>query len=444
MRALVALGLALAATAAAAPSVARDCPDGAVLVLGDGGRPRACRPLPAPPAPSAGDDAVYRYAIALHHDAQVRRRLAQAGAPPDARLLDGARRQYGRAADAYGRFLDGCAPPAARYQVRFFRAEALYFAGRFAEAADAYEAVRDSADGDQYRVDAAYDAARAREEVVRAAQAAGAPSPPVPTPSTVRAPVAPLPMPAEVQRLLAAWDAYARVGGAPSRFAAKAAELELRWLHWRALGERIARLTPPPCADGELADALAPMAATVAAVDDSFGAREWLARLAACRPPPPAPSPMRAAERLFAEKKYEEAARAYLDLVDRDPDDRSGHDDLLLHNAAVALEQLGRFDAAARVYQRIVDEIGGRLAGEARFRVAVCREKAGDLAAAEAVFLEVGSDARFRGSRFRDDALFNAGVLAKRRGDRAEAARRFRIYQRRVSDGGGGRDARTR
>ena len=81
------------------------------------------------------------------------------------------------------------------------------------------------------------------------------------------------------------------------------------------------------------------------------------------------------ADALFADKKYEEAAELYVEIVDRDP---HGEDaDKALNNAAVAYENVKRYAGGDALYERIVNEYpNSKFVDDALFRTAVSYQKA--------------------------------------------------------------------
>jgi len=60
------------------------------------------------------------------------------------------------------------------------------------------------------------------------------------------------------------------------------------------------------------------------------------------------------ADKLFADKQFEEAAAMYVQIVDSDPKNEDA--DKALNNAAVAYENVKRFAAATKLYERIVND----------------------------------------------------------------------------------------
>src|SRR5213076_11118 len=133
------------------------------------------------------------------------------------------------------------------------------------------------------------------------------------------------------------------------------------------------------------------------------------------------------ADQLFADKKYEEAAALYVQIVDQDP---KGDDaDKALNNAAVAYENVKRFAAATRLYERIVTEYPtSKFVDDALFRTAVSYQKAFEFERAEVSYLRLAEDKRFAASPHRTDALYNAAIIHENDQNYSKAADLFKKY----------------
>lgn len=135
----------------------------------------------------------------IHHQrAQQLRHRADA----DRRASAEARREYARAIDAYRRYAEAHPNHPSTYAIRYDLADALYWSGRWTEAAEAYAAVRDS------RVDDRHFARAARRVVESHARAAEA--------ARVTLPETPAAEPREVPE--------------PLRRVARAREIYVRWV----------------------------------------------------------------------------------------------------------------------------------------------------------------------------------------------------------------------
>ena len=133
------------------------------------------------------------------------------------------------------------------------------------------------------------------------------------------------------------------------------------------------------------------------------------------------------ADALFAEKRYEEAAKVYVEIVDRDP---HGEDaDKALNNAAVGLRErqaLRGGDQAVRAHRQRVSDV------EVRRRRAVPHR--GQLPEGVRVrqggrrYQRLAEDKRFAASTHRTDALYNAAIILENDQNYAKAAELFKRY----------------
>jgi tetratricopeptide (TPR) repeat protein len=130
---------------------------------------------------------------------------------------------------------------------------------------------------------------------------------------------------------------------------------------------------------------------------------------------------------LFADKKFEEAAKLYVQIVDADP---KGEDsDKALNNAAVAYENVKRFAAATRLYERIVTEYPtSKFVDDALFRTAVSYQKGFEFDKAVVSYQRLAEDKRFAQSTHRTDAVYNAAVILENDQNYPKAAELFRRY----------------
>src|SRR5262249_49182216 len=133
------------------------------------------------------------------------------------------------------------------------------------------------------------------------------------------------------------------------------------------------------------------------------------------------------ADKLFNDKKYEEAAALYVQIVDSDPKNEDA--DKALNNAAVAYENVKRFAAATRLYERIVTEYpNSKFVDDALFRTAVSYQKAFEFDKAVVSYLRLAQDARFASSTHRTDAIYNSAVILENNQDYGRAADLFQKY----------------
>ncbi len=130
---------------------------------------------------------------------------------------------------------------------------------------------------------------------------------------------------------------------------------------------------------------------------------------------------------MFADKKFEEAAALYVQIVDADP---KGEDsDKALNNAAVAYENVKRFAAATRLYERIVSEYPtSKFVDDALFRTAVSYQKGFEFDKAVVSYQRLAEDKRFAASTHRTDSVYNAAVILENDQNYPKAAELFRRY----------------
>ncbi|MEO6954491.1 MAG: tetratricopeptide repeat protein, partial [Polyangia bacterium] len=133
------------------------------------------------------------------------------------------------------------------------------------------------------------------------------------------------------------------------------------------------------------------------------------------------------ADQLFADKKFEEAAALYVQIVDADP--KGDDSDKALNNAAVAYENVKRFVAATKLYERIVTEYPqSKFVDDALFRTAASYQKGFEFDKAVVSYLRLAQDPRFAASTHRTDAVYNAASILENDQDYAKAAELFRRY----------------
>lgn len=150
------------------------------------------------------------------------------------------------------------------------------------------------------------------------------------------------------------------------------------------------------------------------------------------------------AEKAMAEKRYEEAAQKYIELVQRDPKNKFAA--LALNNAAVAYEAVRKFDAATKLYERVYNDFPkDPLASYALYRVAVNSERFFEFEKAVQNYLAFYD--RFATKPTPDelkqldfayaekgaDALLNAAVLLENMQKYQDAARRYEEFSKKYS-----------
>ncbi|MCB9552598.1 MAG: tetratricopeptide repeat protein, partial [Myxococcales bacterium] len=402
------------------------------------------------------EQAILEAATWHHARAQALRPDGEAG---DAAAADEARREYALAAVGYQNYLAQYPDAQNAYQIGWFAADALFYAGRYADAAAAYAAVRDDDRGTEYTEPAAFSAILAREQEVRRLIAEGrldprpslldAPPAPPEAPAAGAEPeddgalrvIQPEPIPPPVAELIAAREAWLDRGltneAEPERgavIAYKAGETWFdyrhhdnarKWFAWvlqRHPGSELARLAAANIIDTfRQTNDWQKMAEWAEIIADAGLGRDFDAEIDTLK----VGALFKAAERLFADERYEEAAAEYIRLVAENPDNR--YADAALNNAAVAYEKTRRFESATRTYERIYrDYPQSEYAEKALYRVGVNAERFYDFDRAIATHLQLVDD--YPDSESRADALYRAALLLERTRRYREAAAAYERY----------------
>ena len=251
-------------------------------------------------------------------------------------------------------------------------------------------------------------------------------------------------MPEEVERLQKAYDVFAqRVpnSGRVPTMSYKAAEVYYRYLHWDEARPRLEQIVTKYCKDDMGYNAGNAILVSYTIEKNLDKIEEWANRLKAANCGTAAVAmknqadltklglgvKFQKADKLFADKQYEEAAKQYVQIVDADPKNEEA--DKALNNAAVAYENVKRFAAATKLYQRIVDEYpSSKFVDDALFRTAVSYQKAFEFDKAVKSYLALATGSKFASSSHRTDALYNSAVIQENNQAYAEAADLFQKY----------------
>ena len=334
--------------------------------------------------------------LALRQTAQFHHQLAQelkqrAGTEGDPALLVQAAAEYQHAASSYAAYLRRYPSSRDAYELTFFYAETLFYSGRFLEAADQYQAVRDNEEKSKYREIAAYSTVKSIEKSIETEVAAGRISKLAlsgdveaveeqggsgeSSNEVVR--VTPKPVPPLVMRWVASIDTYVKAGlnrpkddTAQGNLAYQAAEMLHRFKHYDESRKRFAEIIDNYPGTDIAAYAAANIINSFKEENDWASIESWAqviankkigkgedaARLQEEIRVFKLGAQFQRAEQLLSEKKYLPAAREFERLVD----DNEGRDvkfaDKALYNAAVAYQQVHHYDSAARIFERIVTE----------------------------------------------------------------------------------------
>ncbi len=366
-------------------------------------------PLEQRRAEQLAEEAVVAAAIYHHENAQRLRRLGVQD--QDFELIRQAQEQYGLAAKAYRGYIQRYPNSPQAYDLQYNLADALFWSENYEEAAREYAAVRDSNLDDKYLSESARRVVESLKRLVDMAVERNElelrEEPPAPTGTPPR--VSPVAMPQLVQRLAQARELYlARVDDARDTEKVRASYaynntlLLYQYGYWSHAKDRFTRIYLEHCA-GPNADEtgrvawlnLRNMAVTLNQVEEverlgndlrdracTFSPAGKPASDVDCTDPKNAEEPQclagadltniqyKKAVDVFvkAEKAsgaeqvrlYEESATLLVQAVDDEPNHPQAP--LALEKAAIALERTSRFESAARLYARIIDEVGPRKA----------------------------------------------------------------------------------
>ncbi len=344
--------------------------------------------------------------------------------------LDLARRsiaEYAKAAKAYADYLDRYPQSPKRYEVEFFRAEALYYAGEYVEAARTYARVRDDEHNRRYRADAGFSVISSLEQAIGAAvdagrlpqkaKVAGVPQvqevelPPEQADKPVRA--TPEPIPPLVRSWIDAIDRFIALDlhreGDPQaqpKLAYQAAEMHYRFRDFEALRARLEAILKRWPTSEVAGSAVALILNSYKEENDWENIRKWASIMKEKKLGSPEEqaqlseairvfelgAQFKTAEQLLGEKKYIEAAREFERLADQ-PGVKFA--DKALYNAAMAYIQVKHYESASKAFEKILTE------------------------------------ERFRQSPFRELALFQVGENSRKFFNFAKAISAFRaLYQK--------------
>ena len=355
------------------------------------------------------EEAVVSTAIIQHQQAQqLRRRCVE---EQEIALCEEAQKEYALAATAYLQYINAYPNNPQAYELRFNLADAFYWSERYGEAAEQYALVRDSNLDDKFFSLAARMAVEAAKRQVEIEEKSGAlkirTEPPAPQGSPPQ--VQPIKMPESLERLARAREVYlARVDEAHDKekvrdaYAYNNTLLLYMYGYWDLARERFYAIYAARCKGehgdetGQVAwlnlrniavalnqsDEVRRLGADLGERACTFSADGKAVAAVDCNKKENADQPMclagsdltnlryRDAVDIFSRAEaakgeeqrllYEQAATELVKAVNDEPDHPQAP--LALEKAAIALERTSRFESAARLYQRIVDEVGPRKA----------------------------------------------------------------------------------
>jgi TolA-binding protein len=447
-------------------------------------------------AEQLSEDALIGAAVNHHQRAQQLRR--QCVENQDLELCNQAQVQYGLAAKAYRGYIQRYPNNPQAYELQYNLADALYWSQSYEEAAREYAAVRDSNLDDTYLSIAARLVVESMKALVDQQVKTGQMQLRTEPPATEGTPahVAQIPMPELLQRLAAAREMYlARVDDAHDsehvresyfynntlllylygywdfardRFlvtydthckGAKADETgQVAWFNLRNMAVTLGRSDEVRQLGKDLEVrqcTFTPEGTAVAAIDCTKAENREKPRCLAGADITnlryrDAVDIFARAETAPADQQralYERAATELVKAVNDEPNHPQAP--LALEKAAIALERTSRFESAARLYQRIVDEVGPRkgstpeeqaqfdaIAGNAYFRLAYNANRFFDYDRAVENYRVLADSERFAKSttpavvEWREGALINAAKILEYQQQYERAAQ----YYKRAAD----------
>lgn len=300
-------------------------------------------------------------ATAVDHQSRAQQ-LRTEGREPEAK------REYEIAARAYAAYLDRFPNTQSSYEYRYNYADSLYYSDQFVEAAKQFAVVRDSNLDNRLQADAAEGVVSALEDYAEIEAAAGRYTlPEMPKDPTV-GPFEAVELPALARALQDGYDRYVELKGDSEDAAEqlyKSGELSQRHNQFAPARERFQRVVDRYCGkdiainagyaildgytvQGDLANTgktvemlQAKSCGTGAAKTEFAGKLVSIGNAVI----------FQEAQILYEAGEFEAAADRYVALVNQAPDDPNA--DRALNNAAIAYEEIGRFDSATRTFERI-------------------------------------------------------------------------------------------
>ena len=444
-------------------------------------------------AEQLAEDALIVTAIYHHQRAQQMRQSCVE--QRNVRLCRDAQQEYTLAATAYRGYLERYPNNPQGYELHYNLADALFWSEDYEQAATEYAEVRDSNVDDVYLAESARRVVESLKRIasrdVEEGRLVVRDEPPAPIGEPLK--VHPVAMPETVQRLARAREIYlTRVSPARDTEGVRAAydynnALLLYWYgYWPQAEARFTRIYEDRCtgveadATGQIAwenlramamatndkDEIRRLATDIQDRECTFSAR---AEKIDCSRPANRDKPIcragadlnalvyqdaldvykQAGQASGAERValYEQSATMLLAAVNTNPNDRQAP--IALEYAALALEATNRFDSAAQLYQRIIDEAGPRKAEDleeqrsldailanAHFKLAYTASRNFDFDRAVENYRVLADSPRFAKSTDpevqskRADGLVNSAVLLEQLQRYPEATK----YYRRVYD----------
>jgi TolA-binding protein len=398
---------------------------------------------------------------ALWHHQQAQEFAEKGRLEQDELLVAQAFEQYRAAARAYKAYLNKYPDQPASYEIRYYRAETLYFSNQFGAAAAAYAEVSSDLHNDRYREPAAWSTVKSIERLIKADVTNGRLSARALPGSDWRAPesdvedggtdvrkIRPEPIPKRLQNWIAAAKVYIThefkrdtSGEIDAALSYQIAEMLYRYKHFNDARDRFEQVIA--CHPrSEVASLAAANIINSYREENDFANLERWADLAEKLDigDPNIQKEIRSqikvfklgvqfkqAENLLQKKRYLEAAREFERLAESNQD--ASFADKAYFNAASAYKEERYYDSASRIFEKLVTD--------ARYaKSAFIEESLFELAETYKLFFNFDKAVtayktlfeRYPSSPNRPYVLFQSGVLQQNRGRWLDAARIFERY----------------
>jgi cellulose synthase operon protein C len=377
---------------------------------------------------------LYSAALFHHKQAQIHK---------DASKIDLAKEEYGKAAKAYGAYLQRFPHDRQLYELTYYYADCLYYSLQFDEAAERYKEVRDSKADTKFLDESAFSVILAYENAVKMAEARGELAAVKVQKSNERAPdeaIAAKEIPQKKLAVVAASDRYAELFPKNERVPKvlyKAAEIFYTYDNFDEARRRF-KLLLDNYPQNEVAEYAANLIIESHLSEKNYAAVESFSRQVLTMAKVPGRKEFKGelikfktgamfklAEDLDKQGEHEPAAELYLKMIDENP--QSQFADSALNNAAVDYEKVKRYDSASKLYERLVKEHPkSPLADTALFRVGLNAERFFDFDKAIAAYTTLV--ARYPKSDRCADAIYNSALSLENTQEYDRAATQYLRY----------------
>lgn len=364
-----------------------------------------------------------------------------------------AKREYEIAARAYSAYLERFPNTPSSYEYRYSFADSLYYSDQFLEAAKQFAIVRDSNLDNRLQADAADGVVSSLESYAEIQIAEGTyVVPPMPKDPDA-GPYEPLEIPPLAAALQDAYDKYAEFvpdGENAAMNIYKSGEIFQRHHQFAEARDRFQRVIDRHCGDDVAINAgygiidgytlqgdLENTSKTVSMLEGkACGTGDAKTEFAGKLRSIGNAVIFQEATLLFEAGEFEAAADRYVALVDQAPDDPNA--DNALNNAAVAYENIGRFDSASKTYERIYTTYKpcdspklkdgdkcSEFADEALLRTGFNHARFFEFEEAVKSYLVLATGADYANSEYRLTALRNAASLQDSLQDYGKSAKLY-------------------